>query len=120
MRRRRIELGRLAGFEDVLGVGQEQPQSAGENVEPRVSVVGRQARFARPEDVLERPHTSGVIGEGNDDTPGRHRPRFEVHARITRGRCVDELIEGHPIDARQGEQGVEGRLPFTGFHSGAC
>ena len=72
----------------------------------------------RPEDLLEHLHRPGVTGQRDDDAALPVSPGFEVYAGITRRRRADELVQGHPVRLRQGQQQVERRAALAGLEPG--
>ena len=58
-----VELGYLAGPEGKFAFSENEPQFAGQDVEPFVAVVGHELLLARREDVLEDLDSSRVLGQ---------------------------------------------------------
>lgn len=118
VRGHRIELRHFSGGERVLVVAQQQPEGAGEHVDPRVSLVTRETRFARTQHMLEDLHASGIVGQRNHDTPGGERSRLEVDATVAALRGAHDVVEREFVQTRQWDQKVERGLAPPGLQPG--
>jgi thioredoxin reductase len=116
-----VELGGLAGRQDHVVFAENEPQPAGQHVQPLVSLVRAQVGIpgllVRREDHLVRLETAGPAGQRDvgHAMPGE---RGGMDARIPGGRGADQLIKLHLMCPGQRQQQLEGGAALTGLQAG--
>ncbi len=121
MRGAGVELGGFPRLEDEVVLAEDEPQSAVEDECPVVALMGAQIGFSVVstcgKDELVRLNASGAPGQREDGPTIPGWERAKVDARIPGRGCVDELVQGGPECARQGEELFKCGTPATGFES---
>lgn len=102
----------------MLIVAEEEAERAGEDVQPRVTLMGDEPGLTRSENVLEDLNPTGIPSQRYDQATARMAIWLEVRSGVTGRRRTDNSIQRHSVRLGQRDEQIECRLASAGLESG--